>query len=556
MEIGKIARFEGVLLNERVSYEIALFRVQRIVAAFSIGCFEIMNTSFALTRFLIFSLLLLFPMVWGQGGLPASLKPIRQDAEWAVNWWMPRHEEKLAEAKERGEEVDLLFVGDSITDYWAKGLWAERYGRHSAFNLGFSGDRTEHVLWRIENGAFRNLAPKVTVLMIGTNNTGHDEGQPAADTVRGIEAILNEINERLPKTKIILHAVFPRGAKTDDRLRLVNDEINKALPAVAKATGAEFLDINRFFLERDGTLHRNIMPDLLHPNEAGYKLWAEGLAPSLTRYFGEKKAAIPRVISLWPKAVPSPHTLSLVETSEVREKAPGETIIRISNVSNPSIAFYPVKSRRPTQTVLVCPGGAYNILAWDLEGTEVAEWLNSIGVSAAVLKYRVNQNREGALQDAQRALGILRSNAPEWNLDPNRIGVLGFSAGGHLSASLSNHWRERSYSKVDAIDEVSCRPDYTVLVYPAYIGDANFKMVDDFKFDSGAPPAFIVQTQDDKRYFPSAIAYNMALLKANISSELHTFPTGGHGYGIRPSAYPVSGWKDLCRDWLLRVDGN
>lgn len=95
-----------------------------------------------------------------------------------------------------------------------------------------------------------------------------------------------------------------------------------------------------------------------------------------------------------------------------------------------------------------------------------------------------------------------------------------------------------------------------MLVYPAYIGDANFKMVDDFKFDSGAPPAFIVQTQDDKRYFPSAIAYNMALLKANISSELHTFPTGGHGYGIRPSAYPVSGWKDLCRDWLLRVDGN
>ena len=115
-----MARFEGVLLNERVSYEIALFRMQGIVAAFSIGCFEIVNTSFALTRFLIFSLLLLFPMAWGQGGLPASLKPIRQDAEWAVNWWMPRHEEKLAEAKERGDEVDLLLVGDSITHYWAE----------------------------------------------------------------------------------------------------------------------------------------------------------------------------------------------------------------------------------------------------------------------------------------------------------------------------------------------------------------------------------------------------------------------------------------------------
>ena len=512
-----------------------------------------MNTSLCLVRSLMFSILLTLPLAWGQSELPASLKPIQQDASWAVGWWMPRHEEKLVEAKQRGKEADLLFVGDSITHYWDEGLWAENFGQHNAFNLGFSGDRTEHVLWRIQHGAFKNLAPKVTVLMIGTNNTGHGKGQPAADTVRGIEAILDEINERLPNTKVILHAVFPRGAKADDRLRLVNDEINEALPAVAKAKGAEYLDINRFFLELDETLPRNIMPDLLHPNAAGYKLWAVGLAPALSRHFGGERGGEPRVVQLWPNGVPSPHDSRLVETREIKTRDLGDTIIRLSNVTDPSIAFYPVKSRRPVQTVLVCPGGGYGILAWDLEGSEIAEWLNSIGVSAAVLKYRVNQNREGALQDAQRALGILRSNANEWNIDPNRIGVLGFSAGGHLSASLSNHWRKRTYPKVDFVDEVSCRPDFTVLVYPAYIGDTNFEMVESFEFDSAAPPAFIVQTQDDKKHFPSAIAYNTALLKANIASELHTFPTGGHGYGLRPSAYPVSGWKDLCRDWLLRV---
>jgi len=431
-------------------------------------------------------------------------------------------------------------------------LWAEHYAKRNAFNLGFSGDRTEHVLWRIQHGAFDNLNPKVTVLMIGTNNTGHGEGHPAANTVRGIEAIIHEINTRLPETKLILHAVFPRGAKADHPMRLANDQINQALPAIAKAKGAEFLDINRFFLEADGALPRNIMPDLLHPNRAGYSLWAQALAPVLARHFGGEKAPAPRIIPLWPQGVPAPHDASLVETSDTREKATGGSITRISNVSEPSLTFYPAKSRNPSQTVLVCPGGGYGILAWDLEGTEVAEWLNSIGISAAVLKYRVNQNREGALQDAQRVLGVLRHNAKEWNLDTKRIGVLGFSAGGHLSGSLSNSWRERNYPMLDAADAVSCRPDFTVLVYPAYLGDQNFEFVEDFKLDSQAPPAFVVQTQDDKKYFPSAIAYNTALLRAGIPAELHTFPTGGHGYGLRPSAYPVSGWKDLCRDWLLR----
>jgi len=505
------------------------------------------------TRFSLFLSTILFVVVASNSivAQPASVVPISRLDQPS---WKVRYENQLEEADKRGKEVELLFIGDSITHGWDAGLWAEHFAKYGAFNLGIGGDRTEHVLWRIENGALKNLSPKVTVLMIGTNNTGQEEGQPAAETIQGISAILDELNDRLPDTQVILHAIFPRGATTEDPKRIVNAEINKALPALAAEKGAEFLDINHLFLEHDGTLPRNIMPDLLHPKKEGYRLWVTGLKPSLDRLFGEKiRTVSTTVIPLWPIGVPAPHDASLVETSEASAKNGGGVITRVTNVANPSITVYPAKERRPTAGVLICPGGGYGILAWDLEGEEIAEWLNSIGLTAAVLKYRVPQNREGALQDAQRALGLMRSKAEEWNLNPEQIGVLGFSAGGHLAATLSNQWRKRNYPTADAADALSCRPDFTVLVYPAYIGDQEFNMVSDFTVDADAPPAFIVQTQDDTKHFPSAIAYHTALIKARIPSELHTFPTGGHGYGLRPSAYPVSGWKDLCRDWLRRL---
>ncbi len=481
---------------------------------------------------------------------PPAVTPV---SKWDQDWWKTRHQEKLAEAKKRGDEAQLLFIGDSITHGWDKGLWAENFEQYGAFNLGFSADRTEHVLWRFQNGALDNLSPKVTALMIGTNNTGQGDGQPADETLQGIEAVIDEIQARLPDTKLIVHAIFPRGATADDPKRKVNDAINAALPELVAKKGAEFLDINRLFLERDGTLPRNVMPDLLHPRKEGYRLWAHGLRPSLERHFWTVKASpSPEVIALWPNGAPEPHDETLVETSETAARGGSLPVTRMTNVADPSITVYGVGGRRAKAGVLICPGGGYNILAWDKEGEEIAEWLNSIGVAAAVLKYRVPRNREGALQDAQRALGLMRSKATEWNLDPERIGALGFSAGGHLTATLSNQWRSRSYPKVDVADTVSCRPDFTVLVYPAYIGTPDFELASDFTIDPEAPPAFIVQTQDDTKHFPSAIVYNTELVKRGISSELHTFTEGGHGYGLRPSAYPVSGWKDICRDWIWR----
>ncbi|MEM9158888.1 MAG: GDSL-type esterase/lipase family protein [Verrucomicrobiota bacterium] len=479
---------------------------------------------------------------------PASITPVVQDARWAQRWWMPRYEEKLAEAGQRGDEARLLFIGDSITHYWDQGIWAENFDQFGAFNLGFSGDRTEHVLWRIQHGALANLSPEVTVIMIGTNNTGHGEGHAPADTLLGIEKIITEVQQRLPETKIILHSIFPRGATKDDPKRLINDKINEGIPALAQRKGVLHLDLNDLFLEKDGTLSRTVMPDLLHPEEYGYQLWAEGLMPTLNQLFGQApKPAERKVIPLWPNGIPQPHDLALQE--KIIERSWGNAV---TNVDEPSLTLYLKKSRYPTGFVLVCPGGGYNILAWDHEGIQIAEWLNSIGFSAAILKYRVPKNREGALQDAQRALGYIRSKADEWNVQANRIGILGFSAGGHLSATASNRWADRTYPRVDAADDLSCRPDFTVLVYPAYMGDEELNLKDEFAITEETPPVFIVQTQDDTKYIPSAFAYSAALHKAGIPCELHIFPTGGHGYGLRPSAYPVSQWENLCRDWLRR----
>ena len=229
-------------------------------------------------------------------------------------------------------------------------------------------------------------------------------------------------------------------------------------------------------------------------------------------------------------------------------------ILRLTDVENPSITVFPAThGSSPAPAVLVCPGGGYSILAYNLEGTEIAQWLNSIGFTAVVLKYRVPDNRAGALEDAQRSLSLMRYHAGTWNIDPEHIGILGFSAGGHLAASTSAHAGGRSYTTVDDADQQRCTPDFTVLVYPAYLSDEHFALPTEVAVSSNTPPAFIVQTQDDKHYIDSSLAYYIALKSAGVPAELHLFPEGGHGYGLRPSKHAVSGWPALCGAWLAHV---
>ena len=235
-------------------------------------------------------------------------------------------------------------------------------------------------------------------------------------------------------------------------------------------------------------------------------------------------------------------------------------IIRIKKVTRPAIEFYKSKTAKANApAVVIFPGGGYNILAYDLEGTEVAEWLNSIGIHAVVVKYTVpDKQREASLKDAQRAFGIVRSKAKEWGINPEQIGALGFSAGGHLAANLSTNYQKRNYNAIDAADKLSCRPDFTVLIYPAYIYDAKDKrkMAAEIKVDAKTPPAFIVQTLDDRRLVDSAFNYTRALKDSKVDGELHLYARGGHGYGLRPSDNPISGWPKLCADWLKRTTKN
>lgn len=221
--------------------------------------------------------------------LPATRPADRLKEE----WWRTRHEARVAEARARNH--DLIFIGDSITQGWetkAKSVWEAYYGHRNAFNLGFSGDRTEHVLWRLDHGELDGQTPKLVVIMLGTNNTGHRK-DPPEHTAEGIRLILERLRNRMPEAKVLLLAVFPREERPDGELRRLNDRLNELLQSMADGQRVVFLDINRELLQPDGTLSRDIMPDLLHPNEQGYRIWARAMEPTLARLFGDTPVPTP-----------------------------------------------------------------------------------------------------------------------------------------------------------------------------------------------------------------------------------------------------------------------
>ncbi|HEV2762671.1 MAG TPA: sialate O-acetylesterase [Pyrinomonadaceae bacterium] len=230
----------------------------------------------------------------------------------------------------------------------------------------------------------------------------------------------------------------------------------------------------------------------------------------------------------------------------------GDNVRRITNVSRPTLTVFPArKTAAPAPAVVVCPGGGYSYVVFDKEGTEVAAWLNSHGVTALVLKYRVPNNREGALQDIQRALSLARAHAANWNVDPERLGVMGFSAGGNLAAKASTLFEQRAYTPLDAVDRQSSRPDFAVLVYPAYL-ERDGQVAADLNLKANIPPTLIVSTEDDKTFVNGSRLYKAALDAAKVSNEFLLYPTGGHGYGLR-SERDVRVWPQAALDWLHRI---
>ena len=269
-------------------------------------------------------------------------------------------------------------------------------------------------------------------------------------------------------------------------------------------------------------------------------------------------------LTLWPMGAPGDPRSPAAETNAaVPNDKPvgGKLVMRVTNVSNPTLTIYqPPKGKETGAAVIVFPGGSYQVLAIDKEGTEICDWLNSIGITAILVKYRVPSSgpypkSNIAFEDGQRAVGLVRAHAAQWHLDPHRIGVIGFSAGAHLAAVLSNLCSQRIYRAVDEADQASCRPDFAVIVYPDWLQSSDQPLTPNpaIPIDPKGPPAFILQSEDDPVHVENSVTYFLALKAAKIPAELHLFAEGGHGYGMRPTGNAIANWPRLAAVWFHTI---
>ncbi len=296
-------------------------------------------------------------------------------------------------------------------------------------------------------------------------------------------------------------------------------------------------------------------------------------------------------IPIWPAAPPDPQPVKgpeFAETSGADFHPAGRPAVGISNVTVPTMTVYSPTGNNTGAAVVVFPGGGYQILAIDLEGSEVCGWLTPIGITCVLLKYRVTDvgpyPKSGpypespmALEDAQRTMGLLRLHAAEWHIDPHKIGVLGFSAGGHLSAAISTHFATRLYPAIDAADKESCRPDFAVSIYPGHLSiaaarsdarqgtkkfavpsptadDGHLTSNPEVPVTSQTPPTFLLQAEDDHvDNVDDSLAYYIALRKAGVPVEMHLYAQGGHAFGLRHTKFPITDWPQLVETWLRTI---
>lgn len=276
-------------------------------------------------------------------------------------------------------------------------------------------------------------------------------------------------------------------------------------------------------------------------------------------------------VPIWPGKVPD--ALSHPKPEAVAADWP-----KVTNVSRPTMTLYAPQGHNTGVAVVVFPGGGYQMLAMDLEGTEICDWLTSRGITCVLLKYRVPDSgptwKDGhryypkvqtALQDAQRTLGLVRQHAAQWHVDPHKVGVMGFSAGGHLVAAVSTHFERRTYPVVDDADGLSSRPDFAIALYPGHLwvhededdatrDETDLKLRPDIHATADTPPTFLLQAEDDHvDGVEQSLAYYVTLQKAGVPTELHLYAQGGHGFGLRPSKLPIRRWPELVEQWLHTI---
>jgi len=269
-------------------------------------------------------------------------------------------------------------------------------------------------------------------------------------------------------------------------------------------------------------------------------------------------------IPIWPGAVPDAEPVPGPESYTTTTKLfAGKPAVVVNNVSNPTMTIYSPKGTNTGVAVVVFPGGGYNCLAIDLEGTEVCDWLASRGIMGVLLKYRVptlkfegyRESRQ-ALEDAQRALSLVRFHAAEWHIDPHKIGVLGFSAGGHMVTATSTRFDKRLYPAVDAADKESCRPDFAIALYPGHLWKrgGDLELNPNVPVTGNTPPTFLVQAEDDPvDPVENSLVYFMALKKAGVPVEMHLYAEGEHAFGLRRTELPITRWPELAEIWLQRI---
>lgn len=257
-------------------------------------------------------------------------------------------------------------------------------------------------------------------------------------------------------------------------------------------------------------------------------------------------AAVPQTLAVWPDGR-MPGTGAKEPEAERPSK---DAYHRITNVSRPEVTVFPAAVEN-APAVVICPGGGYGYVVIDKEGTEIAAWLNSMGITGVVLKYRNPNNRDGALQDIQRAVRLVRANAKNWKVDAGKIGVMGFSAGGHLCARLSTNFGTPAYQQIDGVDQLDCCPDFAVLVYPAYLGESG-RVAPELPVSKSLPPTLIVHSEDDSNFIAGSKLYAAALTKSGVPHEFALYQTGGHGYGLHCEK-EAKAWPERCRDWLCRI---
>lgn len=274
---------------------------------------------------------------------------------------------------------------------------------------------------------------------------------------------------------------------------------------------------------------------------------------------------------LWPGTPPDMKAMPGPEYSAPRKEhlIAGRPWLEVANVSRPTLTVYAPQGKNTGAAVVVFPGGGFEVLAMDLEGTEICDWLTSRGITCVLLKYRVPgapydwhckcrpddyEVPTMALEDAQRTMGLVRLHAKEWNIDPHKVGVVGFSAGGFLVAEISTHFDKRLYKPVDAADQESARPDFAMAIYPGHLALENGKLNPDVPVTHATPPTFIVQAEDDDvDGVQQALVYFTALKKADVPTEMHLYAQGGHAFGVRRTDLPITRWTDLADAWMRTI---